>query len=392
MLKRISFLLSVAICLCACNTRASRSNSNDIGQTLEADSARSNTLTLLFVGDLMQHQSQIDAALQPDGTYDYSDCFRFVSPIIKSADVAIANLEVTLGGKPYSGYPCFSAPDDYLTAIKDAGFDVLLTANNHSCDTGKKGIERTIHLLDSLHIPHLGTYLNSQQRAENYPYILEKQGFRIALLNYTYGTNGLPVPAPNIVNLIDTVQILADITAARRSNPDAIIALMHWGTEYRLQPDDSQKKIASWLLRHGITHIIGNHPHVVEPIEVLTDKQGQKHMVVWSLGNFLSGMKAPNTDGGLMVWLTLEKQPNSPATLKDAEYSLVWVSRPALGNRKEYRLYPSDISSDSLNPNEKAKMQTFLSSARALFAKYNTGIKENFNPSRIGTHAAATEK
>lgn len=393
MLRRISFLLAVAIFVCACNTRASQTNSKGIGQTLETDSAHADTLTLLFVGDLMQHQSQIDAALQPDGTYDYDGCFRYVRPIIENADVAIANLEVTLAGEPYSGYPRFCAPDDYLSAIKNAGFDILLTANNHSCDTGQKGIERTIQMLDSMNIPHLGTYLNAAQRTQNYPFILEKKGFRIALLNYTYGTNGLPVPEPNIVNLIDTTQIQKDILAAQRLNPDAIIALMHWGTEYVLLPDSNQIKMAKWLLQHGITHIIGNHPHVVEPLEVLTLRDGQKHLVVWSLGNFLSGMKAPNTDGGLMVRLKLVKRPTmANATKTGADYSLVWVSRPAIGNRKEYRLYPSDIPSDSLNPNERAKMQTFVRSARTLFKKYNTGIKENINPSRIGGKAYATEK
>lgn len=435
MIRRISFLLLVATAFCACNTRASQPDSNNISTNATTDSDRGDTLTLLFVGDLMQHQSQIDAALQNDSTYDYDGCFRYVRPIIKNADVAIANLEVTLAGKPYAGYPRFSAPDDYLAAIKDAGFNILLTANNHSCDTGQKGIERTIKLLDSLRIPHLGTYLNATERAKSYPYILEEQSFRIALLNYTYGTNGLPVPEPNIVNLIDTAQILSDINAAKRANPDAIIACMHWGTEYLLQPDDSQKAMAKWLLQHGITHIIGNHPHVVEPIEVLTDRNGEKHVVVWSLGNFLSGMKAPNTDGGLMVWIKLvkrttagdiafigaetskiktdseansteksniksdvetnraEKSSDTVSTkLLGAEYSLVWVSRPAIGGRKEYRLYPSDIPTDTLKPNEKVRMRAFLNSARTLFAKYNTGIKENINPSHIGKKPYVTEK
>lgn len=163
-------------------------------------------ISLLFVGDLMQHQAQIDAARQGDG-YNYNDCFRHVKKEISEADMAIGNLEVTLGGKPYRGYPVFSAPDEYLYAIKEAGFDVLLTANNHCLDKGKLGLERTILMLDSLKIHHAGTYRNPEERHRNYPLLIEKNGFRIVLLNYTYGTNGFKTDAPNMVNYINLEQI-----------------------------------------------------------------------------------------------------------------------------------------------------------------------------------------
>ena len=140
-------------------------------------------ISLLFVGDLMQHQAQIDAARQGDG-YNYNDCFRHVKKEISEADMAIGNLEVTLGGKPYRGYPAFSAPDEYLNAIKEAGFDVLLTANNHCLDKGKLGLERTILMLDSLKIHHAGTYRNPEERHKSYPLLIEKNGFRIVLLKY----------------------------------------------------------------------------------------------------------------------------------------------------------------------------------------------------------------
>lgn len=133
-------------------------------------------ITLLFVGDLMQHQAQIEAA-RVGTSYDYSSCFKHVKDEISAADLAVANLEVTLGGKPYSGYPAFSAPDEYLYAVKEAGFDVLLTANNHCLDRRKKGLERTILILDSLHIPHAGTYVNKGKRDEGYPLLIEKNHF-----------------------------------------------------------------------------------------------------------------------------------------------------------------------------------------------------------------------
>ena len=123
-------------------------------------------ITLSFVGDLMQHQAQLDAARTDKGPSDYSPCFSLVKEQISGADIAIGNLEVPIGGKPYSGYPAFCAPDEYLYAIKEAGFNVLLTANNHCLDRGKKGLERTILMLDSLRIPYTGTYRNEEERRQ----------------------------------------------------------------------------------------------------------------------------------------------------------------------------------------------------------------------------------
>ena len=244
-------------------------------------------ITLLFVGDLMQHQAQIDAARTSGGKYDYSSYFSLVKKEISRADIAIGNLEVTLGGKPYRGYPTFSAPDEYLQAIKDAGFDVLLTANNHCLDRGKKGLERTIAQMDSLSIPHAGTYRNSMERRQHYPLFIRKKGFCIAILNYTYGTNGIKASAPNIVNYINKETILKDIHSAQAVRPDAIIACMHWGEEYQSLPNHAQRELADWLLEQGVTHIIGSHPHVIQPMELRKDGN-QQHAVVYSLGKSCS--------------------------------------------------------------------------------------------------------
>lgn len=244
-------------------------------------------ITLLFAGDLMQHQAQIDAARQGGG-YDYTDCFKHVKQEISKVDLAIGNLEVTLGGKPYSGYPAFSAPDEYLYAIKDAGFDVLLTANNHCLDRRKKGLERTILMLDSLEIPHAGTYINKEEREKGYPLLVERKGFRVALLNYTYGTNGIETTSPNVVNYIDKEQIKRDILDARRKFPDVIIACMHWGIEYRSLPERSERELADWLIAQGVDHVIGSHPHVLQPMEIKKDaRTPARHVVVYSLGNFI---------------------------------------------------------------------------------------------------------
>ena len=357
-------------------------------------------ITLLFVGDLMQHQAHIDAARTPDGKYDYSSCFALVKEQISHADIAIGNLEVTLGGKPYRGYPTFSAPDEYLQAIKDAGFDVLLTANNHCLDRGKKWLERTIAQIDSLAIPYAGTYRNVAERTQRYPLFIRKKGFCIAILNYTYGTNGIKATPPNIVNYINKETILKDIHSAQAVRPDAIIACMHWGEEYQSLPNREQRELADWLLEQGVTHIIGSHPHVIQPME-LREEGNRQHAVVYSLGNFISNMSAANTDGGLIFTLQLEKYP-LPSNIKPLQgrlsysplpdsfipsfpfsrvtqcgYTLVWTARPTLTGGKNYILYPSYSPIDQLPQAARNRLNIFTKNSRKFLFKDNTGVCEN---------------
>ncbi len=358
-------------------------------------------ITLLFVGDLMQHQAQIDAARTANGSYDYAPCFSQVCGQISQADIAIGNLEVTLGGTPYAGYPAFSAPDEYLTAIRDAGFDVLLTANNHCLDRGAQGLERTIRMLDSLHIPHAGTYRNDLERRRHYPLFIEKNGFRIALLNYTYGTNGITVSSPYLVNYIDRELIAQDILAAQSRRPDAIIACIHWGEEYQSLPNQEQQELAEWLLQQGVTHIIGSHPHVIQPMELRADGHNQ-HIVAYSLGNFISNMSLSGTDGGLMLTLQLEKYPlpapippryptqqsYSPQVTRHIPfpfcqvsacyYDLVWTARPQLTGASNFVLYPiHSQQTDSLPEKARIPLQHFIENSRTLLQQHNKGIFEN---------------
>lgn len=337
-------------------------------------------LSLLIAGDLMQHDAQIRAALQADGTYDYSSYFECVSPEIEKADVAIANLEVTLGGKPYKGYPMFSAPDEYLAAIKQAGFDLLMTSNNHSCDRGQKGILRTIQMCDSLGIPHFGTYADTLARRESYPYLLEKNGFKIAILGFTYGTNGIKVPAPTHVNLIDTVQIAADIQKAKQLNPDVIIAFPHWGIEYENLPRQHMVKLANWLIGKGVDHVIGGHPHVIQPVELREDTvSGTQHLVAYSLGNFISDQASLPRYGGMMLRFELTKEgPSQPARISDCGYALTFVSRPAWSRKKNYRIYPVNVPDTLLNSVEKKMRDDYTKLARDLFSKHNQGVSEYF--------------
>lgn len=339
-------------------------------------------VTLLFAGDLMQHKAQIDAARTDSGSYDYAPCFAQVRQQIQAADLAIGNLEVTLGGRPYTGYPAFSAPDEYLTAIRDAGFDVLLTANNHCLDRGSKGLVRTLDKLDSLDIPSLGTYRDSLDRAHRYPLLLTLKGIRIALLNYTYGTNGLRSHPPTLVNYIDRKQIQQDIRTAQAWRPDVLIACIHWGQEYQPLPDRNQRELADWLFKQGVDHIIGSHPHVLQPMEMRNDTlRGSQHILAYSLGNFISNMSARGTDGGALLTLTLEKvQPMRtlrPSTRTvSCTYNLVWTGRPSLTGKQNFELYPVTLPTDSIPSLARNKLKIFTKDARRLLNQHNKGIYE----------------
>jgi len=355
-------MLTASFCSCGNSTDSS---SQAIDSTAIEQSEESH-LSLLIAGDLMQHVPQINSARQPDGSYNYDECFAGIKAEVEQADVAIANFETTLAGPPYSGYPKFSAPDDFLRGVIRAGFDIMLTANNHCVDTHRKGLERTLTMMDSLGVAHLGTYRDTDERERNYPFLLEKNGVRIVLLNFTYGTNGLPVPEPCVVNMMDTMEIAADLQKARKMNPDVIIALPHWGEEYQTRPSKAQRDMAEWLLKHGVNHIIGGHPHVAQPLELL---ENGRHLVAWSMGNVVSNQSMPNTYGGYMVRLDFTKR-DSLTSLSNYAYTLYWVSRPPdNGYRHPYRILPIDYPDSLLTPTEQKLRGTIRDNMLHLLAR-----------------------
>lgn len=321
-------------------------------------------ITFLFVGDLMQHQAQIDAARRADGSYTYSHCFSLVKEHISSADFSIGNLEVTLGGEPYRGYPQFSAPDEYLYTLKDAGFDILATANNHSLDRRRRGLERTLTLIDSTGLTAVGTYRDATDRSQRYPLLIEKNGIRIALLCGTYGTNGITTTPPNIVNSLSREEWASDIHTARAMRADAIIAIVHWGNEYQQQPTDEQRKLAHWLIEQGVDHVIGSHPHVVQPIELVPHADyPTHHAIVYSLGNYVSNMSIAHGDVGLCVELTIEKI--GPSTrLKKLDHHLVWTERADLSKTKDFRIIPEDTIPTDLTLHGRARMLRAIEAER----------------------------
>ena len=331
-------------------------------------------IELVFAGDAMQHGPQIQSALQPDGSYDYSRCFELVKDEISSADFAAVNLECPLGGKPYAGYPAFSAPDDYAQALKDAGFDMFLTANNHTLDRRDKGAARTLHVLDSLKIPHIGTYFNESDRDRKMPYIVDIKGYTIAFLGYTYGTNGIPVQKDFVVNHIDREKMVEDIHNARNLGADMVCVMLHWGVEYALKPNKAQKELADFLIAEGVDMIIGGHPHVVQPYEMrFNPKTGKNALIVYSLGNFISNQNDTNSRGGAMVRVKIGALGMS-VVIKEATYSLLFVQKPSYG-AKYYQLIPANRE-DLIKPHSKPQFNGFMKTARELLDKYNVGVRE----------------
>lgn len=366
MLRYVPLTFVLAACLCA----------KVSAQKLQpADSIP--TLSFVVAGDMMQHALQFQTALRPDGTYDYSECFSHVTPLISEADVAIANLETTFGGAPYSGYPGFSTPNSFATAIRDAGFDILLTANNHSADKRSKGLRQTLEVLDSLGIGHIGTYRDTAAWQREHPYLIEAKGFRVALLCWTYGTNGIRVPSPFVVNMLDTVQMARDIEQAKRMNVDAIIAFPHWGVEYELLPSARQVKLAEWMLREGVTHIVGGHPHVVQPIEVRKDTTtNERHLVAYSLGNYTSNITSVNCSGGIQLHFSLTRDSLGHCILGDTYYRLIWQDRPALSKHRQFEVLPMTYPDSLMRQVEKSRRDDFVRNARQLFSQHNIGIEE----------------
>ncbi len=333
------------------------------------------TVSFVFMGDIMGHDTQINSAYNSStGEYEYDNCFKYVSNIFEDADFAVANLEVSLAGSPYKGYPQFSSPDNLAVALKEAGVDALVTANNHCIDRRKQGLERTIDVLDSLKIPHTGTFRNAIEKEKNNALLLEKNGVKVAIINYTYGTNGIPVTAPNVVNFIDDEVIVNDIKRAKALMPDKIIAFVHWGLEYQTTQNKEQERINSLFKDNGVDVVIGSHPHVLQPIYF-----DQDHFVVFSLGNFISNQRTAPRDGGVMVRIELSKS-GKQTIVSNAGYYLTWVYTPVINNKKEFYVLPvTPFEEDRLFMTSKsnARLKEYGKEAREIF-KYNRNIKEYF--------------
>lgn len=338
----------------------------------------STAVTVLFAGDIMQHTPQITAAKINDSTYDYTPVFKYVKPIISKFDLAVANLEVTLAGEPYTGYPQFSAPDELANAAKDAGFDVLCTANNHSCDRGDNGILRTVKTLKKTGIARTGTYTDSIDFRNNHPLMIHKNDITVALFNYTYGTNGLPFHYPAMVSLIDSSHLVSDLKAARRPGIDFIIVYFHWGQEYQSHPNHTQEELAQLAFNHGADVVIGSHPHVLQRMEYYAPSDTTNgQLVVYSLGNYVSNQRDRFRDGGAMISFTFSKNWNGHR-VSNPKYHLTWVYTPMEDGRKQYYILPvTQFENDTtLDAASLSKIRLFSNDSRELFGNENRDVPE----------------
>ncbi len=264
---------------------------DEIQMTETESIAVAQEVSLVMVGDILMHTKVYESGLKEDGSYNYDHMFAKVKTEIESADIALVNQEVILGGRELglSGYPAFNAAFEVGDSLVDAGFDVILHATNHALDKGKKGLLNCIQFWDEQYpeIAVLGIHENEEDSQEIY--IQEVNGIKLAILNYTYGTNGIPLPKdmPFAVELWNEQQIAEDVALAKEM-ADFIIVCPHWGTEYVLEETSDQRKKAQFLADLGVDLVIGTHPHVVEPVKWVSGEEGNQTLVYYSIGNFIN--------------------------------------------------------------------------------------------------------
>lgn len=302
-------------------------------------------LKLTAIGDIMCHNSQyIDAYSKTENTYNFSYVFEDIKEYVSSADIAIGNLETTFAGseKGYSNYPRFNTPEQLATNLKDFGIDILSTANNHSLDTNYAGLVSTLNYLDEAGISHTGT--NRSLEEQNTILIKEVNNIKIAFLSFTYGTNGITIPADKnyCINLIDENLILNQLNLAKQANPDLICVSMHWGIEYETHQNETQENLANFLFQNGVDVILGSHPHVLQPMEkrsiVLSDGTPKECFVIYSFGNFMSAQTQKNTRSSIILNIDICKNGESNKTsIENISYVPIYMYKASSGSQK-YRI------------------------------------------------------
>ena len=306
--------------------------------------------TLCVAGDLVMHMPIINEAYDSAAdTHDFTYLFEQVQPYFEQADYAVACLETTFNGPPYSGFPMFCAPDKLAADLKTVGLDLLSTSGNHSLDKWHSGLVRTLDVLDAAGMDHVGTYRTQAER--DTVKVIDVGGIRLALLAYTYGTNGMPLgDYPYSVNVyttdyltdcsqVDYDRIAADLAQARQADADAIAVYMHWGQEYSRTPSEQQKLLADFLFENGATIVLGGHVHVPQPMELRALPDGRTGFLCYCLGNFISNQHDPYTTLTAAVNLELTRDAETGAvTVSGCEYIPLYMLHPDASNEGCYRL------------------------------------------------------
>lgn len=327
---------------------------------------------IVFAGDAMQHKAQIDAAHKGGGVYDYTGCFADIEPMIKSADYSVVNLETPIGSSNFTGYPCFNSPSAYARALQDAGFNLMLTANNHTLDRHDRGLHQTIDSLDAIGVEHIGTYHNAAARDTLLPFVKNIAGIKVGFLNYTYGTNGIDVQGEAVVDYINKELISADIARLRDKGAEIVTVAVHWGDEYKLVHNVHQSRLADFLVDEGVDLIIGSHPHVIQPMEIRrSDKHEKDVLIVYSLGNFISNMKTRDTRGGAIVRVRLTRGFDGVARLNNAAYRLVFTVPGATGENFKV------VDAHNYSGGWQHACSAFVNAAEGIFDRHNRGVSRS---------------
>ena len=309
------------------------------------------TIHMSAFGDTMCHLTNIKNAYDSSSkNYDFSNVFKNIRKYTENADITIGNLETTFAGnsRGYTGYPTFNAPEILGQNLKDIGVDVLTTANNHCMDKGNSGLVSTLNFLDNYGIAHTGTARNENE--QNTILIKDVNGIKIAFLSYTYGTNGITIPSdkPYSVNLIDKELIKKHIASAKEQNVDVICVSMHWGIEYKLKPNSTQKELANFLFDNGVDIILGSHPHVLEPMEkrtiTLNDGTTKDGFVIYSLGNFVSGQIYANTKSTVILDIQITKNSEGKISIDSVKYTPVYLYDKGATSKSRTRYTLIDIN------------------------------------------------
>ena len=310
------------------------------------------TVTISAVGDIMAHQGNLNNAYSPKtGTYDFTGFLEYVQPYLNKADLTIGNFEtVTAGPKTgYTSYPSFNTPDAILPALAGAGFDILSTANNHCLDRGISGLTRTIQMINKNKMLNIGSSTNGKNK-----YVIKDiNGIKLGILAYSGMYNGLDkklsaAQKATYLSPINELQIQKDIKAVKADKADAVIVVIHWGTEYMRTPDSSQTALAKKMLSWGADIILGSHPHVIQKSEIVK-VNGKDKFIIYSMGNFISGYRRvdkgsrPNkiyTEDGIIVNLMLEKDASNGIVIKNVDYVPTWVDKYYVNNRPVFKIIP----------------------------------------------------
>lgn len=347
--------------------------------------------TLAVCGDAMSHMPVTNDAWNGE-RYDYGRIMAAAKPYVEAADYAVVNLETTLsGGPPYSGYPAFNSPDDMAADIKALGFDLCLTANNHSLDRGFSGLSRTLDVLDQAGLAHVGTS-RTQEEAGHGIAVSDVGGISVAFLGYTYGTNGIPIPQkhPYAINVFNTdylttlskpdwERLAADLETAQSLETDLVAVMIHWGVEYKTQQNRRQEELADFLFQNGADIILGGHSHVPQPMEIRTLPDGRQGFVCYSLGNFISSQTKPNTNTTAVLTLTLNRDNETGETqVTDYAYVPLYMLHRGEGASPRFELVDIHAALDSGESaaDVKQNLNQALETCHAVFGNERASVRQ----------------